>query len=579
MTAAHKPCFGTIQLQDGFWHIACEPHIRLLFRRLFPAVSQRPGEVILLSNTISNSRDLLWFTERYPMRVEQLAHLQAQASRHVESENLVDALLSERRPPEHIELVEPARPYQLVAASLLAIKGGLLLADRVGLGKTVSAICSMANPENLPALVVCEPHLVSQWVAFCKRFLGQHINVHVIKSTKMYPLVPTGDAAAQGALFDAPRLPDVIVCTYRRLDGWADVLAGVIRYVVIDECQELRHPDTNKYAAVKMVAAKAKLTLGLSGTPIHNYGIEYFHVMDILMPGALGTLEEFRREWCDLDRLRDPLAFGEYLRREGMMLRRSRQDVGQQLPPVQQLIEHIDADEHVLNRVKGSAVELAQKILAAQQNYRGEHFASAGQFDMLMRQATGIAKAPYAAQFVRMLVESGERVVVYAWHREVWSILMEQLADFNPRLYTGTESPRQKEENKRAFIEGDCQVLGVSLRSGKGLDGLQHACCTCVFAELDWSGSVMLQCVGRLDRDGQLNPVMAYILLSESGADPIMADIIGIKRGQLEGVIDPEAVDVEQLEIDPDHIKKLAESYLASIGVKADKPVPVVEKD
>lgn len=55
----------------------------------------------------------------------------------------------------------------------------------------------------------------------------------------------------------------------------------------------------------------------------------------------------------------------------------------------------------------------------------------------MMRQATGIAKAPYVLEFVRMLVESGESVMLYGWHRDVYNIWLERLAEFNPVMYTG----------------------------------------------------------------------------------------------------------------------------------------------
>ncbi len=71
----------------------------------------------------------------------------------------------------------------------------------------------------------------------------------------------------------------------------------------------------------------------------------------------------------------------------------------------------------------------------------------------MMRQATGIAKAPYVAEFVRMLVESGESVMLYGWHRDVYNIWLERLAEFNPVMYTGTEGPAAKERSKQAFLE------------------------------------------------------------------------------------------------------------------------------
>jgi SNF2 family DNA or RNA helicase len=565
--------FGKIRYNGGWWVVTCEAHVRTKLKRLFPQVNQRAGETIEISHNDENCRDLLWFLARYPMAAERRDRdrLRKGSANHVELQSQVTALLEHRRPPDDFSLALPAREYQQVAASLAFIKSGLLCADAVGLGKTVTGICPMAKADHLPALVVTLTHLPSQWAAELNRF-APGLKVHILRSGKPYDLVKIHQRGM--FLEDEPRMADVIISNYHKLHGWADVLAGLVRYVVFDEVQELRHTDSNKYAAARFIAEKARIRVGLSATPIYGYGVEFFNVIEILRPGALGTREEFLREWCNGDekKITDPKAFGEYLRREGIMIRRTRKEVGRELPPVTKIVHIVDCDTKELDRIKGSAVELAKTILAAQQNYKGEKFLASGKFDMLMRQATGIAKAPYVAEFVRMLLESGEKVVLYGWHREVYGIWLEQLKEYKPLLYTGSESPKQKDEAKKAFIEGDCRLLIISLRAGAGLDGLQKVCSVGVIGELDWSPGVHEQNIGRIDRDGQPDPVMAYILLAEEGSDPIIADILGIKRGQIEGVRDPDAELIEKLETDPGNVKRLAEAYLKKVGVHVEVP-------
>lgn len=106
---------------------------------------------------------------------------------------------------------------------------------------------------------------------------------------------------------------------------------------------------------------------------------------------------------------------------------------------------------------------------------------------------------------------------------------MERLKAFNPVLYTGTESSAAKARSVDAFVNGDSRVLIMSLRSGAGLDGLQRIASTLVFGELDWSPGVHRQCIGRLDRDGQLHKVLAYFCVSNEGSDPVMLDTLNIK--------------------------------------------------
>ena len=143
-----------------------------------------------------------------------------------------------------------------------------------------------------------------------------------------------------------------------------------------------------------------------------------------------------------------------------------------------------------------------------------------------------------------------------------------EFADHNPLFYTGSESQAQKERNKKAFIDGESDLLIMSLRSGAGTDGIQHRCSTVIFGEEDWSPQVLHQCVGRVDRDGQEDSVFVFHAVTQYGSDPEMLSILGVKSSQARGIQDPGSKIVGK-QVDTDRIKKLAEHYLASRGVKA----------
>jgi SNF2 family DNA or RNA helicase len=557
---------GSIQRIGSQWQISCAAYVRTKIRRLFPEVAQWASDTISLSDNIENCRDLLWFIDRYPMDVDDIEYLRSRSQEHVIQNEQIITLLDSQRHHREFKLAKPAREYQQVAASLLMVVKGLLLADDVGLGKTASSICAMCLPENLPALVVTLTHLPTQIQKQLSIFAPE-LKTHILKSGKPYPL----SSGEIGSLKYQP-FPDVIICNYAKLNGWAELLKGVIRYVVFDEIQELRTGEGSlKYQAAQHIASGAILKIGLSATPIYNYGAEFFNVVDILRPGCLGSKAEFLREWCiDDKKIRDTKAFGEYLRDEGIMLRRTRADVSRELPPVDKIHQYIESDVEVLDRIKGNATELAKIILASHQEFKGQKFRAVEEFNILMRQATGIAKAPYVAEFVSLLIESGQSVVLYGWHREVYSIWLERLAQYHPVMYTGTESVKEKDRSKAAFLNEESKLFIISLRAGAGLDELQYhpTCASIVFGELDWSYGVHEQCIGRLYRDGQTKNIAAYFLIAESGSDPIMADVIGIKRGQIEGVRDPNAALFEKLNVDGDGIKKMAESYLNGQSVK-----------
>lgn len=564
---------GSVRLGGDRWWVTCEPHVRARLKRVFPRAPQQAADQIPISNTPENCRDLLWFLDRYPMAVEPPGVLEREAAEHRRIEATVAELLSSHRPPLSVELAVPAREYQLFAASLLEVKGGLLLADDVGLGKTVTAICSMTIPANLPALVVCPTQLPMQWADMIARF-APGLSVHILKKGRPYDIK---HAMRGGEKVKIDGLPDVIITNYHKLRGWAETLSGAVRYVVFDEAQQLRGRTSDIYAACSHVAQRAHRRLGLSATPIYNYGSEFYWVVNVLLPGALGEREEFVREWCvgqhgDKARLSDSTQFGAYLRREAIMLRRTRSEVGRELPELTKVVHTVQSNAAALESLKGNAIELAKIILQHNELYAGEKMRAAGMFDAMMRQATGIAKAPYVAEFVRLLLESEHRVVLYGWHREVYNIWMEALKEFKPVLYTGTESPNQKAAAVRSFaLHRTSRVIIISLRAAAGLDGLQGSCRTGVFGELDWSPGVHEQCVGRFHRDGQDEPCVAYFLVSEEGADPVMTDVLGIKREQIEGVRNPNRALAERVDTG-NSIQRLAREFLVARGVEVAEP-------
>lgn len=554
--------YGRARLKkDGFWYLSLEPHAAMQLKRVLGRVAKDSVGVIKIKNTDEVCRELEWFSMRYPLDVKPLEGMQKRAARHKKTAEMFDALVAGTAQPQHFDLAIPAREYQRVAAECMLRMGSLLLADSMGAGKSCSAIAALTDPRTRPALVVTMTSLPGQWQDEINRFCPG-LRTHVVKSNKVY------DVRDKSGAF-----PDVLITSYSKLASWADSLAGKVRTFVADEGQELRRKGTKekpsyKYMAALRIASQCTFRWALTGTPIFNYGEEFLNVIDILKPGALGAREEFVREWCRRDAetgkaiINAPKAFGTYLRDQGLMLRRTREDIKRELPALQRVIVPVDADEKALLDVDESALMFAQQIVSDSTRPQDKRVAF-GQLDWRLRRATGLAKAVSVCSLVDMLIESGERVVLFAWHRDVYSIIRAKLANHRPVFYTGSESQKQRGDAKRAFLSGESRLLVMSLRTAAGLDGLQHVCRTMVFAELDWSPGVHDQDECRIFRDGQLHPVTIYYALSSEGSDPVVSEVLGIKRWQLEGALDPKADDVVRQASTSDGIRKLAEQYIA----------------
>ena len=206
---------------------------------------------------------------------------------------------------------------------------------------------------------------------------------------------------------------------------------------------------------------------------------------------------------------------------------------------------------------------LAQRVLSGGWHDRGQ---AARELDLLLRQETGVAKARSVAAYARTIVEAGEPVLLAGWHREVYRIWNEALADLRPVMFTGTESVPAKNKAKADFIEGRSDLMIMSLRSGSGLDGLQARCANVVHGEFDWSPQVHAQVNGRPRRYGQLRPVTAHYLHVDGGSDPVLMETLGLKASQSHWILNPYGGDEGATPTDETRIKQLARAVLERGG-------------
>lgn len=554
--------------QDRVWLLDLEPHVRMRAKRIFGRLQKQAAGRLVLHHSAEVCHEIEWLEERYPltMTAEDRERLKAAGRTYRETIARLETIIDPNYTPQTFALAVPARDYQARGAEVYLALGGVLIGDEVGLGKTATAICSFTVGRTLPAAVITLAHLTKQWRNQIQTF-APSLTTHIL---------------TKGTPYELPKFfgrgPDVLILSYHKLSGWADVLAAYCKSIVFDEVQEIRHPKSAKSQAAAVVAGALPYRLGLSATPIYNYGGEIYHVLNTLRPGALGTKSEFEAEWCGMGGvLKDARAFGAWAREQFFIVRHTRKEVGRELPAVQRISHVIDSDTKALDAVNESAAELARIILSrAPEEFKGQRLQASEQISVLLRQATGVAKAPHVADFVRLLVEAGEKVVLCGWHRAVYDIWLDRLKDLRPAMFTGSETAQQKEVAVERFLETDekkgaAKVLILSLRSGAGLNELQRAASVIVFGELDWSPGVHEQAIGRLNRDGQTTPVLAYFLVSEAGSDPVIAETLGIKSEQVEGIRNPDASFLEDLQVDTEHAKRLAAHFLKSRGIAAEE--------
>ncbi len=522
---AARKTYGTLSYnrRSKCWTIKGDPVVTEMAKRLFPGCDGRGRGVARFTAHRRVIGDLNWLMLRYPLEIRE-------SDRERWEESLADAreaavarerarLLPDQVSPPEGTFAGELMPFQQEGLAFLLRSRRALLADEMGLGKTVQALAFLASTAALPALIVAPPHLIRNWQREAERFLTLEggVRIHVLKGLTPYPLPPA----------------DLYICHYLLLRGWKEILPECgFRTVIFDEAQELRHAGTEKYSAASLISSAAENVVGLSGTPIYNQGGEIWNVVNILDFHFLGDWESFSREWCYGYRsgiVAKPELLGEYLRDEGLMLRRTKREVLSQLPPKRRLVQEIDWDDALyrelmtetlpkLRRLRRSDLSASERALIEDQICQDE------------RQATGCAKAPYVCAFVRALLEGDEKVLLFAHHHKVMDVYKKELKGYRPVFITGRENDAQKDAALHAFMDGRTNLCVISLRSASGLN-LQRATCV-VFGELDWSPAVHSQAEDRAHRIGQQDSLLCYYLVSPKGSDQDMQQALGLKVSQ-----------------------------------------------
>lgn len=538
-----------------------EPHICIRLKQIFPKIGKTSVLPFRFKNTPENSNDLIWFMDRYPLDIsgKDLKVLTKGKATFINNVNELESIFSTEYVPHEVQLKEgkAGRHYQLLARDYYYKVKRMLLGDDLGLGKTITAILALSNKDMLPGIVIVPSHLTTHWREKIEEFTN--LRIHVVKTGKPYTLPPA----------------DVYISKYNFLYKWIDVFkAGTFKQAILDEVQDLRHQGTNKYDGAMVLSANVEMIMAMSATPIFNYGNEIFNIAKIINEGCLGTWEEFSREWmADDKKVNNPKALGTYLREKNIMLRRTRKEVGKELPAINKLVYTVEYDQEAVDNAEQQAIQLAIRTTTGSFMERGQ---AAFELDVFLRKLTGVSKAKYVAEFVKIMLETGEPIVLAGWHRDVYDIWAKELKEYNPVFYTGTESPRQKDESKRKFLAGETNLFIISLRSGSGLDGLQFRCNTVVYGELDYSPKVHDQLTGRVDRDrgegGEDVQTTAIYLVSDGGSDPVIIDMLGLKASQADGVMDPDAEIFDQV-ADESRIKQMAQRYLQKRNIKVETAV------
>ena len=428
---------------------------------------------------------------------------------------------------------------------LLKSSGNALLADEMGLGKTVQTLSYVSTEkQTFPVLVVAPLVTLKNWEREIEKFLKKKSrNGRIIESQS-----PSVTSIRTGKSKELPKT-DIYVINYELLLKRSEDIEKLgIRTIVCDEVHNLRSKTTQKYKAVKKLAALSTVQyrIGLSGTPIYNRGSEIWPIIDILKPGLLGSFKEFCEYFCYVNDKGKAIVLENKrasLRNElqkHVMLRRKKSDVLKELKDKVRYKEVIASDtDFYLEELD----KIWKKLESEQKEAQTEFSKSASYHRAIQseRQIAGVAKLPHVINFVKNIMEIEESVVVFCHHKVIHKLLHESLQEFSPVSIIGGQSDDTRQDQIDKFQKGESKLMIAGIRAGNVGINLTRAKYV-IFAELDWSPAIHRQAEDRLHRIGQKNTVFAYYLIGNGTLDDHVASILVDKSYEIDAIMD-ETVD------------------------------------
>ncbi|MGL5825506.1 MAG: DEAD/DEAH box helicase [Nocardioides sp.] len=448
--------------------------------------------------------------------------------------------------------------YQRLGA-LAAAAGVGFIADPQGLGKTRTALATLAIRGTDRAVAVVPPVGYTHW----------------LRET-----AESGLASADGrevigirAGRKEPELPDagIVVVPDSLLASRPELRARIAAWrpdaLVYDEVHRARTWRSQRAQAVRDLADRLPadaIRLVATGTPLLSNPAEL--ASPLAISGHLGPVfggyDAFVERYTTRNHFNAPVARVSRLpelRRilaERVWVRRQKDEVLPDLPPLSRHGRYVDVD---LSGFRAAHNEIIDKITEWVEEWLAQHdgeYPSATAVDVYaqgriglispLRRAAGLAKVPAALDALSEWIESEVQInadgtftcarplILWVHHAEVIEAICESVKGKQAKLVrtiTGATSVEERGRIADEFQAGKIPVLVASIMAANTAITLTYGC-DAWFLESDWTPAEIEQAEDRLNRIGQTRPITITTWLAEGTLDARIQRVLA-KKGRI----------------------------------------------
>ncbi|MBB5022341.1 SNF2-related protein [Desulfurispira natronophila] len=398
-----------------------------------------------------------------------------------------------------------------------------ILADDMGLGKTLQVLACLQVEKNsgrgqLPSLVIAPTSLMSNWRNEALRF-APDLRVCISHGSERHQQLDN--------LADY----DLVVTTYPLINRDSKRLAKQpFHYVILDEAQYIKNANTKTTRLIGRLEANHRLCL--TGTPMENHLGELWSMFNFLMPGFLGTQQEFTRIFRNPIEKQHDTERQQQLRQRvtPFMLRRTKQEVAQELPAKTEIVRTVALQGKQRDLYESVRLAMDQQVRKAI-NQQGFNRSQITILDALLKlrqtccdprlvkleQARSVkqsAKMDLLMSLLQPMVAEERKILIFSQFTTMLGIIENELIECQIPYTKLTGQTRKRDEAIDRFQNGDARVFLIALKAGgTGLN--LTAADTVIHYDPWWNPAAENQATDRAHRIGQDKPVFVYKLLTE----------------------------------------------------------------
>lgn len=434
-------------------------------------------------------------------------------------------------------------------------RGRAILADEVGLGKTIEA-CLVLKEYLMrglikTVLILTPSSLVNQWQAE----LREKFNMDFVTSND--PLFREDP----NRFWESPQLL-VSINTAKSKRNFDTAIARSYDLVIVDEAHHLKNRRTLNWKLVN--ALQKTFLLLLTATPVENNLEELFNLVTLLVPGHLKTRKAFMDEFVSRANPTDPQN-REKLRQllREVMLRNTRSVTQVHLPPRFATTVKVSpapdetafydmVNNFIYEQANTARPQISKHALQMLLTALGSsHLAALRMLKKMAESATGVTRTA-----LKKLVQSGQKIKVTAKTERILELITANAdkkllfvnyiasLDYLHQILEEQGIPHivfrggMSADEKQAAVDLFREKYPLMLSTGIGGEGQNlQFCHTLINYDLPWNPMEIEQRIGRIHRIGQENDVQIYNFCAEKSLEEHILEVLDRKINMFELVI------------------------------------------